>query len=744
MDKRYKHQKFESDISKKWEEAGVFTPEVEKGKEPFTILLPPPNANDPLHVGHALYVVEDILCRWHRMMGDPTLFLPGTDHAGIETQYVFEKRLREKGKSRFDFDRETLFEMISEYVEENRGVAKRQMKKLGFSLDWTREKFTLKPEVLKTVLNTFKKLHEDGLIYRGERIVNYCTHCGTAFSNLEIDYVERKDPLYYMKYGPFTLATTRPETKFGDTAVAVHPDDPRYKEWVGKEFTYESLIGPRKMRVVADELVDPEFGTGAVKVTPAHDPTDFEIAKKHDLPVIKVINTEGKLTEKAGRFAGLTVKEARKKVTEELEEKGELVKIDREYEHRVGTCYRCGATIEPLTMPQWFVKIKPLAKPALKAVKEEKVKIIPERFKKTYLQWMEDIHDWNISRQIVWGPRIPAWYCLDCNPQIKLNFINKNGGNISRRWEEMKSEYEFSEVKEGLQQLVAPKDATYLLEKKKCPECGGEKILQETDTFDTWFSSGQWPLTTLGYPDSEDFKYFYPTSVLDTMWDILFFWVARMIMFGLYLADEVPFKVAHMHSRVVDETGKKMSKSKGNVIDPLEIAEEYGTDALRMSLVFGSSPGSDISLGKDKFKAMRNFCNKLWNASRFIYLMAEREDWEINWKVGKNENDKKMLKRVGELREEVDEQLENFRFGLALEAIYECFWHEFCDEYIEQSKDRAKKALPTLITCLVKYLKLLHPFAPFLTETIYQIFKEKFQDSELFKKDYITVSSWPS
>jgi len=744
MEAKYEPKKFETKIYKQWEQNKLFIPRIEKGKKPFTVLLPPPNANDPLHIGHALYVIEDILCRWHRMKGEPTLFLPGTDHAGIETQYVFEKKLRKKGKSRFDYDRETLYKMIEDYVEENRGIAKEQMKKLGFSLDWTREKYTLNPEIVKTVLSIFRRLYNDGLVYREEKMVNYCPKCGTAFSNLEVEYVERTDPLYYMKYGPFVLATVRPETKFGDTAVAVHPEDKRYQDWIGKEFIYESLIGPRKMVVIADKSVDPEFGTGAVKVTPGHDPNDFKIAQRHNLPIVKVIGRNGKMNENAGRFSGLTIKEAREKVVKELEQKGEIVKIEKNYVHRVGTCYRCGTVIEPTLMPQWFIKIKPLAEPAIEAVKKNKVGIFPKRFKKLYLNWMENIYDWNISRQIVWGPRIPAWYCLECNPSIEITFIDKAGKNVSGTYLSLKNDYSFAEIKKGLQSLIAPKEATYFLEKGSCPQCHAKKVLQETDTFDTWFSSGQWPLTTLGYPNGKDFQYFYPTSVLDTMWDILFFWVARMIMFGLYLTNEVPFKMAHMHCRVVDKSGQKMSKSKGNVIDPIEVCDKYGTDALRMALVFGASPGSDICLSDDKFKAMRNFTNKVWNAARFIYILAEAEEWKIDWEAKKTKEDEAILKESNRIAREVNRQLENYRFGLALERIYEFFWHSFCDQYIEKSKSRPAQALPTLFEVLIKSLKLLHPFAPFVTEAIYQELKAKAGKNNFFDADYLAIASWPT
>ncbi|HNP89133.1 MAG: Valine--tRNA ligase [Microgenomates group bacterium ADurb.Bin219] len=749
MEKVYQPAEFEEKIYSQWEEKKYFSPKIDrknknnKKNKSFTIILPPPNANAPLHMGHAMYVIEDILCRYRRMTGRPTLFLPGTDHAGIETQFVFEKKLKSEGKSRFDFDRETLFQMIWNFVEENRGTAKKQMKKLGFSLDWSREKYTLNPEILKTVLATFNRLHQDGLIYRQEKMVNYCTRCGTAFSDLEVVYEERKDPLFYLKYGPFVLATTRPETKFGDTAVAVHPQDKRYKKLIGTEFIYQSLIGPKKMKVVADEAVDPKFGTGAVKVTPAHDPTDFEIGQRHHLPIIKVIGLDGRLTDLTGRFAGLKINEARERVVNELQAKGDLVKIDEQYTHRIGLCYRCKNVIEPMVIPQWFVKIEPLAKPAIAAVKKNQVKIFPNRFKKIYLNWMENIRDWNISRQIVWGPRIPAWYCLDCNPNIKISFLDKSNGEpkiVTGFYKDLKKNYSFDIIQKGLQSLTAPVTATYEIpQPKRCSRCQGQSLLQETDTFDTWFSSGQWPLTTLGYPDSEDFKYFYPTSVLDTMWDILFFWVARMIMFGLYLTGEVPFEIAHMHSRVVDIERKKMSKSKGNVIDPLQMVEKYGADALRMALVFGTAPASDIVVTEEKIKAMRNFANKIWNASRFV---LNNPQTTTNNSISPSDypDDQWILAELEKTIKAVTKNIESYHFGQAAEEIYEFFWHKFCDQYIEMVKPRLypvpeKKALDTLNYTLGTSLKLLHPFMPFITEAIWQIIPDQ--------KDDLIVSRWP-
>ncbi|MCJ7804820.1 valine--tRNA ligase [Patescibacteria group bacterium] len=747
MEKIYEPQKTEAEIYEFWEKEGWFTPRIPSGqaskKKPFTILLPLPNANDPIHMGHALFAVEDIIIRYHRMLGEPTLWLPGADHAGIETQFVFEKELAKKGKSRFDFDRQTLYQMIVNFVEKNKNINRDQLKRMGFSLDWTRYHYSLEPEIVEKVLATFRQLHQDGLIYRGERIVNFCTHCGTAFSDLEVEYEERKDPLYYMKYGPFVLATTRPETKFGDTAVAVNPKDKRYQKWIGKEFIYQSLIGPRKMKVVADKVVDPDFGTGAVKVTPAHDPDDFEIAQRHNLAIIKVINLDGKLNQLAGRFAGLTVAEARKKVAAELQKKGDLVKIDNDYLHRVGFCYRCGTTIEPMVIPQWFVKIKPLAQPALEAVKKGKTTIVPKkRFEKMYLDWLENIRDWNISRQIVWGPRIPVWYCLDCNQDLLINFINKKGEKISGTYQEFKNKYHLAEISAGLQSLMAGKNPVYALDNQPCKNCGGKNVLQETDTFDTWFLSGQWPLTTLGYPDSPDFKYFYPTSVLDTLWDILFFWVARMMMFGLYLTKEVPFKVVHIHCRAVDKKGKKISKSKGNVINPIEMVEKYSADALRIALVFGAAPGSDICVSEDKIRAMRNFANKIWNASRFILSYKENRK---NIICVSHPDDLWIIEETNKIVKQTTRHLDRYRFDLAAEEVYQFFWHTFCDQYLEMSKKRRDEAQQTLIQVLATSLKLLHPFMPFITEQVWQLAKTKSKGKKtnFFKEEALIIAQWP-
>lgn len=732
MDKVYRHGEVEGKWYKYWEEGGYFQPKIDKNKKPFTILLPLPNANDPIHMGHALFTVEDIMIRFHRMLGDPTLWLPGADHAGIETQFVFEKRLAKEDKSRFDFDRETLYKMIYEFVENNRSINRDQLKRMGFSLDWSRYHYSLEPEILSTVLNTFKKMHEDGLVYRGERMVNFCTKCGTAFSDLEVDYKEREDFLYYLDYGTIQIATTRPETIFADTAVAVNPKDKRYINLIGKKAVVPIIN--REIPIFEDSAIDIKFGTGALKVTPGHDKLDFEIGERHKLEIISVVETTGRMINLPEKYVGLRVNKAREAVVEDLKAENKIIKIVP-LKHTIGVCYRCGTTIEPLISSQWFVKIKPLAEKAVEVVKEGRTKIVPKkRFEKMFFDWMKDIHDWNISRQVVWGPRIPVWYCLECNHDLILNFIDKNGVKISGKYQELKEKYSFDEIKAGLQSLRAGKEPVYGLGEGKCNKCGSEEVLQETDTFDTWFLSGQWPLTTLGYPDKDDFKYFYPTTVLDTLWDILFFWVARMMMFGLYLTNEVPFKTVHLHARVVDKLGQKMSKSKGNVINPIEMADKYGADALRMALIMGVGPASDICLTEEKVTGMRNFSNKVWNAARFV---LENQDNKIQETVNShNENDKKIIEELDKTVKAVTRDIENYRFGRAGETIYEFFWHEFCDKYIESTKLRREEAQPTLLFILVTSIKLLHPFMPFITEEIWGMIPKE-DDSP------IIISAWP-
>lgn len=743
MEKTYRPQKTEDKIYRLWEKGGYFTPKINPQKKPFTILLPLPNANDPLHMGHALFTIQDLLIRYQRMLDRPALWLPGGDHAGIETQFVFEKKLGKEGKSRFDFDRETLYQMIAKFVEKNKDINKKQLKKLGFSLDWTRYHYSLEPGIQKIVFETFQKLHQDGLVYRGERIVNFCPQCGTAFSNLEIRYKEEKDSLYFLDYGSVQISTTRPETIFADVGVAVNPQDKRYQKLIGQKATVP-LIN-KKVPIIGDKQVEAKFGTGALKITPGHDPVDFEIGQKHHLKLIKVIDRHGKMINLPNKYRGLRVDKARNAVLADLKKEGKLIKT-KSLVHSVGFCYRCGTTIEPLTMPQWFIKMKPLAKPAIEAVKKGQTKVVPKkRFEKMYFDWLEGIQDWNISRQIVWGPRIPAWYCLECNPKISLDFINKKGKRVSGKYQDLKEKYPFLEIKKGLQSLTAPLEAIYFLKKGSCPKCNSRETLQETDTFDTWFLSCQWPLTTLGYPDKKDFQYFYPTSVLDTLWDILFFWVARMMIFGLYLTKEVPFKVIHLHARVVDKQGQKMSKSKGNVINPMEMIEVYGADPLRMALIIGVSPGSDIALSDNKVRAMGNFANKTWNIGRFILKNLESSNKKVPFYTPKMEakltkEDKEILKDLNQLVKKTTRHLEAYRFDLAADHLYHFLWHRFADEYLESSKARIKEedimVLAILRHVYLNCLKLLHPFMPFITEEIWQKFPKK-SDQPLI------VSQWP-
>ncbi len=759
MDKVYDPKAVEESIYKMWESGGYFEPKVPEGSPPapFTILLPPPNANADLHLGHAMYVVEDIMIRYHRMIGDPTLWLPGTDHAGFETQYVFEKQLAKEGKSRFDYSREELYQMIWNFVAENRGMMENQLRRLGFSLDWSRFTFTLDPLVVSIVYQTFKKLYDDRLVYRGLRLVNYCTRCGTGFSDLEVKHAERTDPLYYLKYGPFVLATVRPETKFGDTAVAVNPKDKRYKKWVGKEVEVEGLIGTFTIKVVADNAIDPKFGTGVAKVTPAHDMKDFEIAKRHDLPLKQIIGFDGRLTKETGPYAGLKVPEAREKVASDLASRDLMDHVDQNYVHSVATCYRCGTVLEPLPLPQWYIKVRPLADAAIAAIKDKKTSFVPKRFEKHAIRWLTDFHDWNISRQIVWGIRIPAWKCLNCsNPT--------NGTNPTNQWNN-------DAVKQS--DWIVTEDE----KPEKCPACGGTNLEQDPDTFDTWFSSGQWPYATLlaqsGNPKSQapnskqienfkfqisnlrtkttgtDFDYFYPTSVMETGYDILPWWVCRMIMLGLYMTGDVPFRTVYLHGLVRDAKGQKMSKSKGNVVNPLEMIDKYGADALRIALVYGTAAGNDQSLSEDKIRGMRNFANKLWNIGRFIEMNLRAQNSNVKTqmydekmhKTLKNPNDKRIISELNMLASGVTKDMESYHFSDAAQKIYDFTWHTLADVHLEKNKDRFKEgdvqALAVLRHVFLTILKLLHPFMPFLTEELWSSLPRQHTDP-------LIVSSWPA
>lgn len=703
MEKVYNHKVVEDKIYKQWEENNYFKPEINPDGKPYSIILPPPNANAPLHFGHAMYVIEDILVRFNRMMGKSVLWLPGADHAGFETQFVFEKKLQAEGKSRFDYNRQELYQNIWDFVAGNRPIMENQLKRLGFSLDWSRKKFTLDEEIVKVVYGTFKNLYDDGLVYRAERLVNYCTYDGTSFSDLEVIYEEKQNPLYYIKYGPLVLATTRPETKFGDTAIAVHPDDARYKKYVGKELDIETVLGKSKIKVIADKIVDPQFGTGVVKITPAHDFNDFEVAKRHNLPMVQVIGLDGKMSEKAGKFAGLFAKQARKAIVAEMQTKGLIEKIDSSYKHRIGLCYKCKNPIEPLPLEQWFIKMEPLAKPAIEAVRKGKIKIYPKNMETLYFQFLEGIHDWNISRQIVWGIRIPAWQCKNC-----------------KQWTVTKGE--------------TPEE---------CAKCKSTNLSQDEDSFDTWFSSGQWPYATLKSGQKEDFDKFYPTTVMETGYDILRFWVARMVMLGIYETKQVPFENIVLHGLVNDHLGKKMSKSKGNAVNPMELVDEYGADAIRFALSYGTALGNDQSLSYPKLEAMRKFTNKLWNMARFIE-MSRGEGYSAETigslyslkNKAKNKEDREMVEKTQKLALEITSLLKKYDFNHAAQNLYEFTWHEFADIYIENVKTRIdENSLLVLHSVFFVLLQLLHPFMPFVTEEIYKRLWNR--------EDHLIISKWP-
>ncbi|MEN8253565.1 MAG: valine--tRNA ligase [Patescibacteria group bacterium] len=774
MDKRYDHNSTEDKIYKLWEKSGFFNPDnllrkkttnnkqqitnnskstkrgAQKSKnwdlksrnftqKPFCVIMPPPNANDPLHLGHAMFVaIEDMMIRYHRMLGDDTLWLPGTDHAGIETQFVFEKKLKKEGKSRFNFDREALYKKIWDYVQENSETAISQMKKLGASADWSRSKFTLDPNIVNTVLDTFKKLHEDGLVYRDLKLVNYCPKCGTAFSELEINHQEKNSKLYYLKYGPFTIATTRPETIFGDIAVAVHPDDKRYQKYIGQEIEVNYLIEKRKVKVIADKYVDPEFGTGAVKITPLHDHNDYELWQRHknklELPK-QVINHNGRLNQHAGKYRGLKSHIAREEIAKDLETANLLTRTTKnDYQNKVSTCYRCNTAIEPLPLPQFFIKVKPMVEKTLNILDKKQVKIHGAGHDKILRHWLKNLKDWNISRQIVWGIRMPIWYDVEKNPDIEVVFLDKNGGKKSGKISELLQDdkYQILNISVGLQNLSAPMGAKYIVSKNS----PGESYLQETDTFDTWFSSGQWPFATLQNSKKGDFERFYPTSVMETAYDILPFWIMRMLMLGVHITGKTPFRDVYFHGLIRDQKGQKMSKSKGNTINPLEVVDKYGADALRMALIIRSSAGLDKSVREADFRAARNFCNKLWNASRFISMNLEISDPK-----SQNQNGKEFFEKLNKIITIVSKQLNDFKFGLATDTLYNEFWHWYCDECIELNK-QGKLGQTQLVEGLEVFLKLLHPIIPFTTESIWQEL-QKNHPNKLSSKLLMTTP-WPT
>ncbi len=735
MDKAYNHTT-ESELYKRWENSGAFTPN--DSKKAFSIIMPPPNANDPLHVGHAMFIaIEDILVRFHRMKGESVEWLPGTDHAGIETQFVYEKKLAKDNKSRFDFDRETLYKNIWDYVEMNSGVAMTQMKRLGASADWGRYKFTLDPAVVSFVCETFQKLHNDKLVYRAEKLVNYCPHCGTAYSELEVDHEERTDKLYHIDYpltdgtGVITVATTRPETLFGDVAVAVNPTDKRYTALIGKKVKLP--LTNREIEIIADEGVDTAFGTGAVKITPAHDPFDWSVVEKNKekfdlLETVNkhtVIGINGKMTANAGKdYENLSVFKAREKVVAELD----LEKNAKPHIHNVGICYRCKRVIEPLPLPQFFVSVAPLTKPVLEALDKKDVVIHGTGREAILRTWLTNLRDWNVSRQIVWGIRMPVWHNVEGHEtEVSVNFIDAKGKQHKGLLRDLYAEgFDLEAIATGLQQIIVPivSNVPFVVQTEKPSEEG--TWIQETDTFDTWFSSGQWPVVTLKTGNAGDFEKFYPTSVMETAYEILPFWVMRMLMLGMYLTGNVPFKDVYLHGLVRDGQGRKMSKSVGNVVNPIDLVEKYGADALRMALVMGSTPGQDKSVGEPTIKGMRNLSNKIWNATRFLKEFSGEQPENAELKTW-------TLKVV----RQTTEHLDKLRVGQASEYLYGEFWHGYCDKWIEEAK-KGSVGTSQMEEVLLVFLKLLHPFMPFVTERCYQeIFSQK-------ESDLLITAAWPT
>lgn len=705
MESKYNHSQHEQTLSAFWEAKGFFKAKPNPGQKSFSIVLPPPNANADLHLGHAMMVYEDIMIRYHKMKGENTAWIYGTDHAGIETQFVFEKHLQKEGKSRFDYDRSTLFQMIWDFVMQNKDRMQNQLQKLGFGLDYSNPKFPMDEGIVAIVYSTFKKLYDDGLVYRAKKLVNYCISCGTSFSDLEVNYEEKEGTLWHIRYplltgnGSIVVATTRPETMLGDTGVAVHPKDKRYKHLIGTSAIIP-LIG-REVPIVGDDSVDQKFGTGAVKVTPAHDHTDWETGRRHGLTHIQIIGFDGKMTKEAGSYAGLTISKAREAVLASLKEKGLLVD-EKKHLHRVGKCYRCKRVIEPLPKEQWFLSIKPLATRAIEAVKKEEVQVYPKRFKKELIRILDTFIDWNLSRQIVWGIRIPAYRC------------DKQGSDTCRAasgW------------------FIATQTPS------ACSNCGSPSFKQDDDTFDTWFSSGQWPFVTLMTSGEDMYKSFYPNSVMETGHDILRAWVARMLMLGLHITNQVPFKTVFLHGLVRDKHGQKMSKSKGNVVNPLDIIKTYGADVLRATLMFETKEGSDVVLTDEKMIGMRNFGNKIWNVGRFIHLLKSQspkskfESQDQQTKHSENKVISKMMKEYEGVKKKYFAHMDSYKFGQVLGDLHAFIWHRVADIYIEQLKDELKngniEALSALEKVYMGSMQMLHPFMPFETEAIWHVFNGK-------------------
>ena len=705
--KAYEPKEVEDRIYDFWMKGKYFHAEVDPKKKPYTIVIPPPNITGQLHLGHAMdETLQDTLIRWRRMQGYSALWLPGTDHASIATEAKIVEAMRKEGITKEEIGREKFLERAWAWKDQYGGRIVEQLKKLGSSCDWDRLRFTMDEGCNKAVNHVFKKLYDKGLIYRGERIINWCPHCKTSISDAEVVFEEKEGSFWHLRYplsdgsGYIELATTRPETMLGDTAVAVHPDDERYKALVGK--TVILPLVNKEIPIIADSYVEQDFGTGVVKITPAHDPNDFEVGLRHNLPVINVMDDGGVINENGGKYAGMSALEARKQIVKDLDEAGFLIKIEP-IKHNVGTCYRCGTVVEPRVSTQWFVKMEPLAKPAIDAVKDGDIRFIPERMDKVYYNWMENIKDWCISRQLWWGHQIPAWYC-ECGETI---------------------------VSETVPTV--------------CPKCGGTHLTRDPDTLDTWFSSALWPFSTLGWPDNtEELKYFYPTNTLVTGYDIIFFWVARMIFSGLEHMGEVPFNTVFFHGLIRDAQGRKMSKSLGNGVDPLDVISVYGADALRFTLVTGNSPGNDLRFSEEKVSASRNFANKIWNAARFILMNIEGKDIDCALPKKLYTSDKWILNRFNNVTAAVTENLEKFELGMAVSKLYDFIWDDFCDWYIELAKIRmngadeesADSARRVLVWTMSNTLKLLHPFMPYITEEIWQTLPH---DGEA-----LIVAKWPS
>jgi len=707
LSKAYEPNTYEPEIYALWETSGAFAPTGQG--EPYSIVMPPPNANANLHVGHSLEIIKDIIIRYQRMNGRDAVYIPGADHAGFETWVVFEKALEREGKSRFDFDRETLYQMTWDFVEKNRGNMELQIRALGVSCDWPSFVFSLDKKVVDTVYGTFKRMWDDGFIYRGKRLVNYCTKHRTSFADIEVSNVEETVPLYYIKYGPFELATTRPETKFGDTAVAVHPSDKRYKDWVGKTITVQGVNGDFEVQVIADEMVDLNFGTGVVKITPAHSFDDFEVAQRHNLPMKQAIGFDGKMTAVAGRFEGLPVLEARTAVVKAMEEMGLIIKIDKHYKTRIGHCYKCGTVIEPLPMEQWFVNVRPLAQRAKKAVQNGEIKFVPSQKADELIRYYDEMRDWNISRQIPWGIPIPAFQNeKDPDDWVFDTRVDQNKITVN-----------------------------------------GKTYIRDEDTFDTWFSSGQWPYITTDYLKDGELARFYPTTLMENGTDLLRPWDSRMIMLGLYVTDKVPFKNLYFHGMVTDEHGRKMSKSKGNVLNPMDIVNEYGSDALRIGIVMNRSAGQAQAFSTASVIAGRNFCNKLWNVARFIEGKLEVSGAASTSRAGSDVTtsasttelrddgregvvressgaeatepitiaDHWILRQLDHARRQLDKHIKNYHFAEAVDTIYHVVWDNLADWFIEASKTDARPEFLRYVLDIT--LRLAHPFAPFVTETIW-------------------------